>query len=78
MKACGFMLNARNVTSVAVMLHRHMGLQLALIRDSEGESMKQAKRKRIKQYALTSLGLAFIIAVMAVLFIACGPQVAGG
>jgi len=41
-------------------------------------SVKLAKKKMIKQYVLTSLGLAFIIAFMAVLFMACGPQVAGG
>ena len=71
------MLNARNVTSAAVMLHRRMGLQLALIRGSEGESVKLAKKKRIKQYALTGVGLAFIVGIMALLFLAC-PQVAGG
>ena len=69
--------NAKNVAYVAVILHRRMELQLALIRGSEGESVKLAKRKRIKQLLLTGVGLAFIVGIMVVLFVAC-PQVAGG
>ncbi len=72
------MLNALNAAYVGEMHLLRIRLQLALIRGSEGESVKLAKKKMIKQYVLTSLGLAFIIAFMAVLFMACGPQVAGG
>ena len=69
--------NAKNVAYVAAILHLHMKPLLALIRDSEGESVKLAKRKRIKQLLLTGVGLAFIGGIMVVLFVAC-PQVAGG
>jgi len=53
-------------------------LQLALIRDSEGESMKQAKKKRIKQLVVTCLGLALIVAFMSLVFLVTHPIVAGG
>ena len=69
--------NAQNVAYVVEMHLPRMQQLLALIRGSEGESVKLAKRKRIKQYVLTVVGLAFIAGIMVVLFVAC-PQVAGG